>query len=187
MRKILLSFVVMLWLIWGSMALAQPPAEDPTENICYTGGLWEGKCDWPTDAEDEWAWTCGYYYAAAFRGAIPREQLPSWCGTLTAEVGLCLNSFDGVYLLIYNLTPGVPDNVYYVTTPDYQPEPNACANYPSLYTPSMWIHLSEQPDEELSAEEICEMFDTTYPWNYLFEITMPGYADFNYICTVAAS
>lgn len=71
-----------------SLAVAQTPAdEDPAENICYDGGLWEGKCgDWPTEAEIEWAWTCGWYFAQSTAGRIPLSAIPSYCPSLAAII-----------------------------------------------------------------------------------------------------
>lgn len=70
-----------------SLAAAQTPAdEDPTQNICYDGGLWEGKCNWPTEAETEWAWTCGWHLAQSIAGRIPASAVPSYCPSLVSVI-----------------------------------------------------------------------------------------------------
>ncbi|MCU0464364.1 MAG: hypothetical protein MUF38_07315 [Anaerolineae bacterium] len=62
--------------------------EDPTENACYVGGMLEGKCDWPTDAEDEWAWNCGWHLASVLSRRSTVEQFPADCGFF-AELYAC--------------------------------------------------------------------------------------------------
>jgi hypothetical protein len=80
-RMLMTLFVLVAALSMASVTLAQSePAEDPKENACYAGGAWEGKCDWPTDAEDEWAWTCGWHYARLIDGRISADQYPEACG-----------------------------------------------------------------------------------------------------------
>lgn len=54
--------------------------ESAADNACYEGGSLAGKCDWPTEAENEWAWTCGWYIARAEQGVIAPGEVPSWCG-----------------------------------------------------------------------------------------------------------
>jgi hypothetical protein len=76
-------FVLVATLSVAGIALAQStPAEDPKDNVCYAGGVWESRCDWPTDAEDEWAWNCGWYYARVLDGRIGAEEAPSTCKLL---------------------------------------------------------------------------------------------------------
>ncbi|MCU0464521.1 MAG: hypothetical protein MUF38_08105 [Anaerolineae bacterium] len=53
------------------------PASNERANACYTGGSLEGKCDWPTEAETEWAWTCGWYIIRA--EANPTSYVPATC------------------------------------------------------------------------------------------------------------
>jgi hypothetical protein len=67
-------------------------AEDPSENACYAGGLLAGKCDWPTEAEDEWAWNCGWYIAQAIGGKIPLSGIPSDCPGAISYFGTCYDS-----------------------------------------------------------------------------------------------
>jgi hypothetical protein len=81
MKRVLITlFVLVAALSVASITLAQStPAEDPKDNTCYAGGEWDGKCDWPTDAEDNWAWTCGWYYARVIDGRIGAAQAPETC------------------------------------------------------------------------------------------------------------
>jgi hypothetical protein len=81
MKRVLITlFVLVAALSVASITLAQSePAQTPTENACYAGGEWDGKCDWPTEAEDNWAWTCGWYYARVIDGRIGAAQAPETC------------------------------------------------------------------------------------------------------------
>jgi hypothetical protein len=81
MKRVLITvFVLVAALGVASITLAQSePAQTPTENACYAGGAWDGKCDWPTEAEDNWAWTCGWYYARVIDGRIGAAQAPATC------------------------------------------------------------------------------------------------------------
>jgi hypothetical protein len=86
MKRVVMLLVLVLCIVFTGAVFAQDEgaAEDPKENACYTGGDLEGKCDWPTDAEDEWAWECGYYYAGFMSGKF--NETPEWCDILFAEV-----------------------------------------------------------------------------------------------------
>ena len=75
MRR-LLVFLVLLFVFVSVSSLAF--AQEDT-NACLTGGSREGRCDFPTDAEDEWAWTCGYYVGLFDNGEIPADAIPDWC------------------------------------------------------------------------------------------------------------
>lgn len=55
------------------------PAINPDANACYTGGSMEGKCDWPTEEETEWGWTCGWYVIRVEAGIFNETQLPTDC------------------------------------------------------------------------------------------------------------
>jgi hypothetical protein len=81
MKRVLITlFVLLAALSVASITLAQSePVQTPTENACYAGGAWDGKCDWPTEAEDNWAWTCGWYYARVIDGRIGAAQAPETC------------------------------------------------------------------------------------------------------------
>jgi hypothetical protein len=81
MKRVLITlFVLVAALSVASVTLAQSePAETPAENACYAGGAWDGKCDWPTEAEDNWAWTCGWYYARVIDGRISAAEAPETC------------------------------------------------------------------------------------------------------------
>jgi hypothetical protein len=87
MKRVLITlFVLVAALSVASLTLAQStPAETPTENACYAGGAWDGKCDWPTEAEDNWAWTCGWYYARVIDGRIGAAQAPETCKFVAEE------------------------------------------------------------------------------------------------------
>lgn len=71
--RVLILMGIMLFVI---PALA---ADDAADNACYEGGSMAGKCNLSTEAETEWAWTCGWYIARAERSAIAPDAVPSWC------------------------------------------------------------------------------------------------------------
>jgi hypothetical protein len=100
MKRLLITLFVMLAaLSVASVTLAQTP----TENACYAGGAWEGKCDWPTDAEDDWAWTCGWYYARLIDGRITSDQYPADCVVVVpVTLTRCLE-YNGNYGELYTL------------------------------------------------------------------------------------
>ena len=77
--RVFVLLAALLALTMVSTAQEQTPAETPQENACYAGGSLEGKCDWPTDAEDEWAWSCGWYIARVENGVISQAGVPDWC------------------------------------------------------------------------------------------------------------
>ena len=78
-RVFFLLLVLVLSLSAASVAFAQDDAPVVDPNACLTGGSMEGQCDLPTDAEDEWAWTCGYYVGLYDDDDISRDQIPDWC------------------------------------------------------------------------------------------------------------
>jgi hypothetical protein len=89
MQRFLVLFCVMMLSI--SVAAAQTdngqpndPAVNPDANACYTGGSLAGKCDWPTEAEDEWAWDCGWYIIRAEAGIF--DSIPETCGELEEQI-----------------------------------------------------------------------------------------------------
>lgn len=92
MKRLITLFALVLTLMSMTVLAAaqdEPVAtEDPTENACYDGGLLEGKCDWPTDAEDEWAWNCGWHLASVLSRRSTVEQFPADCGFF-AELYAC--------------------------------------------------------------------------------------------------
>ena len=64
----------------------------PEDNACNRGGSLEGKCDWPTDAEDEWAWDCGWYIARVDTGEFTTDDVPDWCNYFAAPQVVCYDS-----------------------------------------------------------------------------------------------
>lgn len=87
MKRLMTLFALVLTLLSMTVLTAaqdEPVTnEDPTENACYEGGLLEGKCDWPTDAEDEWAWNCGWHLASVLSRRSTVDQFPADCGFFT--------------------------------------------------------------------------------------------------------
>lgn len=81
--RMLVLLIALFALTLASAAQEETVTELPEDNACYAGGSLEGKCDWPTDAEDEWAWTCGWYIARAENGVIWRADVPEWCNYFT--------------------------------------------------------------------------------------------------------
>jgi len=79
--------------------------ESPAENACYAGGEMEGKCDWPTEEETEWAWNCGWYYAAVQSAEVSLSQIPETCSILFGSVDLgCIAVND-----VFENEPGEPE------------------------------------------------------------------------------
>lgn len=88
--------LALLYLVFG-LTLASTAQQaggegQPEENACYTGGSLEGKCDWPTDAEDEWAWDCGWYIARVDTGEFTGNDVPEWCNYFAAPRVVCYDS-----------------------------------------------------------------------------------------------
>lgn len=77
-----LLFICLVLLAMPVLATEKTAAD----NACYEGGSLAGKCDWPTEAETEWAWTCGWYIARAENGAFAASDVPSWCGYQSTTV-----------------------------------------------------------------------------------------------------
>ena len=109
MKRVVMLLVLALCMVFTGAAFAQDEgtAEDPKENACYAGGDLEGKCDWPTDAEDEWAWECGFYYAGFMNGKF--NETPERCdilfakveGEVVAPVDLCIPVSSGPERAMY--------------------------------------------------------------------------------------
>lgn len=74
--RIMILVIILAILATGGSVLAE---EDITENACYAGGTMEGQCDLATEAETNWAWTCGWYIARVDSGKWGAEAVPSWC------------------------------------------------------------------------------------------------------------
>jgi hypothetical protein len=111
-RFTLLLIAIIALLSISALAIAEEtPVEDPGENACYTGGDLEGKCDWPTYEEDEWAWACGYYYAALLSVRITESEFPEWCEPLLAKANLVIPTPDNDCVAVddeYEFNPAEP-------------------------------------------------------------------------------
>jgi hypothetical protein len=70
------------------------PTESPLDNACYTGGSMEGKCDWPTQDEEDWAWNCGWYVARYDQGLFTPNQVPEWCNFFFLDEGAPTTCFE---------------------------------------------------------------------------------------------
>lgn len=101
--RLLVLLMVLFALTLASTAQDENTVESPDENACYAGGSLEGQCDWPTDAEDEWAWTCGWYIARAERGIISESSVPNWCNYFTTAICYGGGEFSDVKMI------GLPD------------------------------------------------------------------------------
>jgi hypothetical protein len=87
--------LALLCLLFGLtlVSAAQDRADGaPEDNACYAGGSLEGKCDWPTDAEDDWAWACGWYIARVGTGEFTVDDVPEWCNYFVAPSLVCYDS-----------------------------------------------------------------------------------------------
>ena len=87
--------LALLCLLFGLtlVSAAQDGASgSPEDNACNVGGSLEGKCDWPTDAEDQWAWTCGWYIARVDTGELTANDVPDWCNYFAAPQIVCYDS-----------------------------------------------------------------------------------------------
>jgi hypothetical protein len=93
--RLLVLLTALFAVTLASAAQDENTVESPDENACYAGGSLEGKCDWPTEAEDEWAWTCGWYIARAERGTISESSVPNWCNYFTTPI--CYGGGASVY------------------------------------------------------------------------------------------
>ena len=85
MKQIVTTFLVLAAAI-GVFSIAFAQTDAAKDNACYAGGAWEGKCDWPTEAETEWAWNCGWYYARVFDGRLSATQAPADCKFLVTFI-----------------------------------------------------------------------------------------------------
>lgn len=87
--------LALMCLLFGSTlfsAAQENLSGSPEDNACFTGGSLDGKCDWPTDAEDEWAWECGWYIARVDTGEFTVNDVPPWCNYFTAPQVVCYSS-----------------------------------------------------------------------------------------------
>lgn len=96
MRMRTIWILALLCLLFGlTLASAAQTVEgSPEDNACYTGGSLEGRCDWPTDAEDAWAWHCGWYIARVDIGVFTVNDVPAWCNYFVAPQIVCYDSAD---------------------------------------------------------------------------------------------
>lgn len=191
MRRLLVVLIVMLGLTVVGVVSAQDDGEqveDPTENACYEGGALEGKCDWPTDAEDEWAWACGWYYAAFIGGRI--DSAPEWCDILFSKIE---PGEPGESL--YPICAYVNDPQYYSVMLHYGP--NQAGNS-TLYggvsrialepcdpsfessVKSLWVQTPE-PIGYTEALQMCADYFQTDEVN-ASQIDHPKLENFNFVC-----
>lgn len=87
--------LALLCLLFGLtlISAAQDSASgSPEDNACNVGGSLEGKCDWPTEAEDNWAWHCGWYIARVDTGEFTVDDVPAWCNYFAAPRVVCYDS-----------------------------------------------------------------------------------------------
>lgn len=195
MKNVFALLIILISFLAASVTFAQeiPPPSEQTyvHNACLEGGFFEGKCDFPTEAEDEWAWACGFYYAMYVRGEITLAQAPDWCKfsipvrfvfVPTPEnpvFELCVQTGDETfpYSMLLIGEPNQPGNMvlYY--------ESNTCDG--ASYTdPIMWVNVETAPDWEDDVSDLCDPFSTAYPWNGVINVfegmqPIPG---FSYLC-----
>lgn len=107
MRKFAMIGLFLLLLL-TSMGLVMAQEFVVEDNACLTGGVMEGKCDLLTDAEDDWAWTCGWYVQRYYTGEFTRDDVIDTCRGLipvppipdsSAPVESCGIFFGGDYTL----------------------------------------------------------------------------------------
>lgn len=194
MKRVFVPLFILLSFLAASITYAQeiPPPSEQTyiHNACLEGGFFEGKCDFPTEAEDEWAWACGFYYAMYKRGEITLAQAPDWCkfsipARLPGAPGfeLCVSLGDEFNPISYLLVgeSGQADNVvtYY--------ESNSCEGA-TTGAVMMWVNLDADPGEDYFLDDgyltwACEAYSTAYPWSGVslpfMEQPLPG---FTYFC-----
>lgn len=101
-KRLAILAIALVMVVFSAAAQADngkpnDPAVNPDANACYTGGSLAGKCDWPTEAEDEWAWNCGWYVIRAEAGIL--NSIPETCGELEAQIdefaGVTCEALDG--------------------------------------------------------------------------------------------
>lgn len=194
MKRAVMLLVLILSLVFTGVVFAQDTdmVEDPKENACYAGGDLEGKCDWPTEAEDEWAWECGFYYAGFMNGKF--NETPEWCSVLfatieegVAPVDLCISMAlgspvkDAIYFHEVKLTgyanqPG--NSTVYANPGRVMVDP--CDDNFAVNIKSQWMQTADhiEYEEEL---DMCEValgteFVNSFPIEHK---TLPG---FNFVC-----
>lgn len=194
MKRVVMLLMLMMSIVFTGAVFAQDTdAEDPKENACYTGGDLEGKCDWPTEAEDEWAWECGYYYAGFMSGKF--SETPERCDILfatveegVAPVDLCIRiemgadgrdafPFSEVKLTGYANQPGNATLYTYLTRIAIDPCDD---NFAMKYIVSQWMQTPTDLDFP-EAFDICEAALGTVNVGVI-PITHKSLPNFNFVC-----
>lgn len=81
MRKLaVISLFLSVLFISIGLVLAQEFVVE--ENACLTGGVMEGKCNFLTTDENDWAWTCGWYIHRYYTGEFTRDEVIDPCRAL---------------------------------------------------------------------------------------------------------
>jgi hypothetical protein len=194
MKRVLMLLVLALSVAFTGAVFAQEngTAEDPKENACYAGGDLEGKCDWPTDAEDEWAWECGYYYAGFMSGKF--NETPEWCSVLfatveegVAPVNLCIAIesapardaffFHEVKVTGYANQPGNSTLYSYFTRVTADPCDD---NFAVTGVDSQWM----QTPGYIAYDEALEMCEAALGTEFVdaFQIEHKDLPNFNFVC-----
>ncbi|MCU0466596.1 MAG: hypothetical protein MUF38_18770 [Anaerolineae bacterium] len=178
MRGFIVLGVILLALGLGHISTAQE--ESPSENACYAGGAWEGKCDWPDDTErTEWAWTCGHYYARVLTGRAALTNVPVWCGLGMAETVtpepfvLCVGLSVAGDLLIQ----GAPNQLGNTTL--YAPG-SGCSG-PVGPGAVIWMQTSGFIEQAEALAE-CNAAAPSVTWMDAYQLPGTGLGGFNFVC-----
>ena len=191
MKRVVMLLVLCIAVTGAVFAQDEGAAEDPKENACYTGGDLEGKCDWPTDAEDEWAWECGFYYAGFMNGKF--DETPERCdvlfakvdGAVVAPVSLCIPLesgparaiyFNEVKISGYANQPGNSTLYAHYTRDAGEP----CDENSALELVSQWM----QTPDEIESKDALAMCEAALDTEFVdaFPIAHKDLPNFNFVC-----
>lgn len=172
---VLLTCFVVLLMSLAVMAQDAPADGSPADNACFEGGSLAGKCDWPTAAERDWAWTCGWYIARVESGELAPSDVPAWCFyTMTADGG------SGTYVVgkCYSIPgradfrtikpPNTLDNIEF-----YHSEGGVCDGAPISLPHFIVIHTSgdnTQAGYDASCAAVKSTIGMNFPHSYQGEI-----------------
>lgn len=195
MKRLFVLVILLLSLIVVGVSSAQQSTEDPKENACYDGGDLEGKCGvFKTEAETEWAWNCGHYYAQYVSGKISLEQAPETCHILfetitVSPLSLCIYLGEesravasGMYIWLQGFAnnPG-NSTLYYAEGGGRSTSP--CDTLKPLGAPSIWMQTPAYVSYEEALAQ-CNAADPSEEWNDAYQLSDPALSNFNWYCTV---
>jgi len=189
MKHISMVLALMLTFVIVGVSSAQERREDPRENACYAGGDLEGKCSiFSTDAQNDWAWNCGYYYAQYSQSKLSLEKAPETCHILFEQLKpiagfeKCLTTsiptLGEGYLLIKNEPNKLGNATLYLV--EKRASDNPCDELSPFDIEVVWMaHPDFQSKED--ALQLCRDTIPSVDWNdaNLIGADLPN---FNWYC-----